>query len=276
MDPSRKDWGGKSGYWLAAALFCSLATASVLDNFGPPPAGDPSEFTGPLIGEEFADDFLASLEPANEGAFDGGATGTFVDPGENNSVPEDEQLSGGKFDVPTGGPPSPLFGAGEFEQQMLRFEEFGTEQLAGAPLSPNPFPPPTTGPAPEQDPFEVAASVPAGATVEAFLAQAGIAPFPTVSSNVGDENPWRPEIEDFLGRALDTPPAEGRPPGKGWSHQRWNEFTPQVFFKTDVGGSRVNGGFRDSKQMHTYSVGEFAPGGLYHRVYESSVAGSLT
>lgn len=27
-----------------------VALAAVLDLFGPPPAGDPSEFTGPLIG----------------------------------------------------------------------------------------------------------------------------------------------------------------------------------------------------------------------------------
>ena len=26
----------------------------------------------------------------------------------------------------------------------------------------------------------------------------------------------------------------------------------------------MNGGFRDSMQMHRYSVGEFGPGGLYH------------
>jgi FtsP/CotA-like multicopper oxidase with cupredoxin domain len=39
---------------------------------------------------------------------------------------------------------------------------------------------------------------------------------------------------------------------------------PQAFFKTAQAGARVNGGFRDAKQLHGYSVGEFAPGGLYH------------
>ena len=29
----------------------------------------------------------------------------------------------------------------------------------------------------------------------------------------------------------------------------------------------MNGGFRDAKQLHGYSVGEFGPGGLYHTVY---------
>ncbi len=263
----------KLAYLLAAGLIVvtvSIALAAVLDDFGPPPPGDPSAFTGPSIGEEFAIDFLETQPSAMEGALEGG------DPGENNSVPENQQRTGGKFDVPTGGKPSPLFGAKEFEQQMLRFEEFGTERLAGAPLSPDPLPSPTTGPAPEQDPNQVAASVPSGAALEAFLAQAGIAPVPTEFANDLDENPWRPEIEAFLNRTLDTPPAEGRPPGKGWSHQRWNEFFPQVFFKTAQGGSRVNLGFRDSRQLHGYSVGEFAPGGLYHTVFTSSVPGSLT
>ncbi|MEE8522871.1 MAG: copper oxidase, partial [Thermoanaerobaculia bacterium] len=250
------------------AGFALVAIANVIDNFGPPPPGDPSEFTGPLIGNQEAIDDLENLPDANLGAFDGGATGTAEDPGENNSLGVNEVDSNREFDVPTGGPPSPLFGAGEFEQQMLRFEEFGTEALAGAPSLAFPFPSPGTGPAPEQDPAEVAASGPSGADIEAFIAQAGISPFPTVLANDVDENPWRPEIEAFLNRALVTPPAEGRPPGKGWSHQRWNEFTPQVFYNTVLAGARQNGGARDSRQLHTYSAGEFAPGGLYHRVYD--------
>jgi FtsP/CotA-like multicopper oxidase with cupredoxin domain len=201
----------------------------------------------------------------NEGAFEGGLTETHVDPGFNNAIAEDEQLSPGNFNVPTNGRPSPLFGARPFTQKLLLFEEFGTEPLeVNAPPSVNTFPRPTIGPAPEQDPSDVAKSGPAGADLEAFLAQEGIAPFPTQFANTMDENPWKPEIENFLGRLLDTPPAEGRPPGQGWSHQRWNEFFPEVFFKTAQAGARVNGGFRDGRQMHGYSVGEFGPGGLYH------------
>ena len=279
MDPSRNESRSRIGkersaqarrrgkaltYWLVAALCVGLAAAAVLDDFGPPPSGDPSEFTGPLIGLEFALDFLETLASAMEGAFEGGATGASADAGINNSVPEDQQRSGGGFDVPTGGKPSPLFGAGEFEQQMLRFEEFGTSRLASAPPAPIPFPVPTTGPSPEQDPFDVAASVPSGAAMEAFLGQAGVSPIPTEFSNIVDLNPWRTQIEGFLGRALDTPPAEGRPPGRGWAHQRWNEFNPQNFYVTTLGAARTNGGFRDGRQMHLYNAGEFAPGGLYH------------
>jgi hypothetical protein len=249
----------------AAAI---VAVAHVMDDFGPPPAGDPSEHTGPIIGENEAIDDLEDLDPANEGAFDGGATGTADDAGANNSLGENEVDSDRDFDVPTGGPLSPLFGAGEFEQQMLRFEEFGSERLAEAPALTVPFPSPTTGPAPGQDPFDVEASGPAPSALEAFLDQPGIAPFPTEFANDLDENPWAPEIETFLGRFLITPPAEGRPPGKGWAHQRWSEFFPEVFFNTVQAGARTNGGARDDRQLHAYNAGEFAPGGLYYRVYD--------
>jgi FtsP/CotA-like multicopper oxidase with cupredoxin domain len=245
-----------------------IALAHVLDDFGPPPPGDPSELTGPIIGEDEAIDDLELLDPANEGAFEGGATGTSEDPGENNALGENEVDSDREFDVPTGGPPSPLFGAGEFEQQMLRFEEFGSEELADAPALTAPFPSPTTGPAPYQDPIDVEASGPSPAALETFLDQPGISPFPTEYANDIDSNPWDDEIETFLGRALSTPPAEGRPPGKGWAHQRWNEFHPQVFFNTVQAGARENGGARDDRQLHDYTAGEFGPGGLYYRVYD--------
>ncbi|MDH3641444.1 MAG: multicopper oxidase domain-containing protein, partial [Gammaproteobacteria bacterium] len=77
-------------------------------------------------------------------------------------------------------------------------------------------------------------------------------------------NPWQPEIEAFLGRQLVTPPAEGRPPGLGWSHQRWHEFKPRSYFQTATAPARANGGFRDARQNHRYRSGEFGPRGLYH------------
>ena len=241
--------------------------APLIDFFGPPPPGDPSALTGPFIGLEFARDLIATLLPANEGAFEGGATGTPEDAAEDNIIPPGTQSLGGRFNIPTGAPPSPLFGAEPFTQQMLRHEEFGVEPL-GTTAAPNPipFPRPSTGPLPEQDPNDVSASGPSGVAIEAFLSQAGISPFPTEFSNQAADNPWRPDIEAFLGRPLDTPPAEGRPPGRGWAHQRWNEFFPQVFFQTAQVGARTNLGFRDRRQRHGFAVGEFGPGGLYHNV----------
>jgi FtsP/CotA-like multicopper oxidase with cupredoxin domain len=249
------------GSFVLTISFTGIALGQI-DVFGPPPAGDPSAYTGPFIGLEFADDFLATLLPANEGSFEGGVTGTFHDPGEANAVAAAQQTNAS---VPTNGRPSPLFGARSFTQKMLLFEEFGRESLdPSAPVPAMSFPVPTMGSAPEQDPSDFAMSGPAGAALETFLAQPGIAPFPMQFSNTMEENPWKLEIEDFLGRPLDTPPAEGRPPGQGWSHQRWNEFHPQVFFKTVQAGSRMNGGFRDRLQLHRYELGEFGPGGLYH------------
>jgi FtsP/CotA-like multicopper oxidase with cupredoxin domain len=246
------------------------------DFFGPPPADDPSAFTPlVLLGVDVDEGFLATLPHANEGAFEGGPTGTSVDAGEENAVPEAAQRPDGIFNIPTNSKPSPLFGAQSFTQQMLRFEEFGTENLdITAPVPTLSFPSPTVGLAPEQDPSDLLRSAPAGTVLEAFLAQGGITPFPAEFANTLDENPWKLEIGGFLGRPLDTPPAEGRPPGRGWAHQRWNEFFPQVYFQTAQAGSRLNGGFRDSRQMHGYSAGEFAPGGLYHRVYGASVPGA--
>ena len=245
-----------------AALGVTAAVAAPLDIFGPPPAGDPSAWTGPLIGEEAAIDAIEDLEPAYEGSLEGGNTGTFQDARAENAIPEDDLTA---FNIPTEGLASPLFGAQEFTQQVIRFEEFGLDPLD--PTAPAPsmgFPRPTTGAAPEQDPNSVARSNPSGAVLENFLAQPGIAPFPTQFANTLDHNPWEIDVEDFLGRDLEEPPAEGRPPGQGWAHQRWNEFNPTAFFTTAQAGARVNGGFRDQRQLHLYTLGEFGPSGLYH------------
>ena len=208
---------------------------------------------GPLSSVPFArQDPLAGLPPANEGAFEGGMTGTGADAGANNAVPEDEQVSGGSFLVPTGGRPSPLFGAQPFTQRMLCFEEFGRDPIPRGDVAP------TTLPAPAN-----AQRMPAGGALDAFLAQPL---FPAANRLALDtrENPWRARIEAFLGRALDTPPADGRPAGEGWAHQRWSEFPPQIYFQSVQTGARLNGGLRDAKQLHRYQVGEFGPGGLYH------------
>ena len=183
----------------------------------------------------------------NAGALEGPGR-TIVDPGRDNAgVANDRGDS-----VPTGGRPSPLFGAQPFTQQLLLFEEFGTEPL------PSVFPPQPPFPQPQN-----AQNGPAPAAIDTFLAQP-LFPAPTRLSNDRDENPWRRAIEAFVGRQLVTPPAEGRPPGEGWAHQRFAEFPPQVWFASCVAGARTNTGLRNARQLHGYAVGEFAPGGLYH------------
>ena len=86
--------------------------------------GDPSQYTGPIIG-----DLPEDLPEANAGAFEGGVTETPADTADGNPVAEEDQRDDGKFNVPTNGPPSPLFGALPFSQKMLRFEEFGASRL---------------------------------------------------------------------------------------------------------------------------------------------------
>jgi FtsP/CotA-like multicopper oxidase with cupredoxin domain len=198
------------------------------------------------------DDPLEGLAPANEGAFEGGSTGTHEDAAEETLIPESELESGGSFDIPTGGKPSPLFGATSFSQKLLLFEEFGVQPMPASYSGGVPFPQPQG--------FQRG---PEGTQLDRFLA-APLTPEPTRLANDRDRNPWEGPIESFLGRQLDTPPAEGRPAGEGWAHQRWQEFPPQVWFKTSVTNARANGGVRDAFQRHRYALGEFAPGGLYH------------
>jgi FtsP/CotA-like multicopper oxidase with cupredoxin domain len=253
-----------SAVCVAAMSTLALNAQAALDYTGQPAPTDPSAYTDqPADPTQALQDLLTAPE-ANEGAREvpGGVFLEKQDIRVNNVLQPADQTS---YNYPTNGLPSPLFGAQPFTQSLLMFEEFGPEKLdANAEAGTNPFPRPSTGPAPEQDPTSITSSGPASAALDGFLAQAGISPFPTRESNIGARNPWQPDIEQFLGRFLNNPPAEGRPGGEGWAHQRWNEFFPQSFFKTVQAGARVNGGLRDGKQLHQWKFGEFGPGGLYY------------
>jgi FtsP/CotA-like multicopper oxidase with cupredoxin domain len=247
-----------------ASLTLNAGNAQTLDPFGPPPAGDPSHYNDQPADPLAASNALVTAPHAFEGAIalPGGLFGDRATVESANVLPPSAQSS---FNYPTNGYPSPMFGAQPYTQKLLMFEEFGLQKLdASTPAATTPFPRPSTGAAPYQDPAVVSRSGPAPAALEGFLQQTGIAPFPTEYANVAELNPWKSDVETYLGRFLASPPAEGRPPGRGWAHQRWNEFKPQVFFKTAQAGARDNGGFRDAMQMHRYQVGEFGPGGLYH------------
>ena len=251
------------------------------------------------VGDELSDGMNNTPEPvhANQFAFEsdeinasGHETGANLnlDPLQNN----------GGLDIPTGAAPSPLFGAEPFTQNMLRFEEFGGaalgeyhESVKGDPL---PYPSSADG-------------YPDWNKLDAFLGQylgesdgytypypaAYPYPYPTRWANDPDnpdpnlaargryteENPWKVMIEDYLSeggkeRKLITPPAEGRPPGEEWAHQRWDDFYPQNYFTTVQTGARDNGGVRDILQRHSYTAGEFGKGGLYNTVYTSEDGGA--
>jgi FtsP/CotA-like multicopper oxidase with cupredoxin domain len=224
----------------AASMFTSLSTIAGQDFI----LADGVTIVGtePMLDPEYA--AVGSLE--------GGPTATTADAGINLIINEGQQLTSGSYDIPTGAPPSPLYGSQPFSQQMLRFEEFGPQPLPTTFIQGGSFPRPLD-----------AQNGPVGPALEAFLTQS-IFPAPTRLSNVTATNPWELDIEAFIGRNLASPPAEGRPPGENWAHQRYSEFAPELYFQTAQAGARTNLGFRDAKQMHTYSQGEFGPGGLYH------------
>ena len=248
------DSGGSSFRGQAPANQAQPTAEPEPDQLAIPPSDDPSRFTGPLI-----EDIPKGITEANSGAFEGGPTGTPQDAQITNSRSASVLRDDGKFNVPTNGAPSPLFGATPFSQKMLRFEEFGAIALD---LERDDSTPPSEDWGSFPSPPNAQAG-PAGDELDNFLAQT-IHPVPTVLSNVDDENPWRDSIEEFLGRELNDPPAEGRPPGVGWSHQRWKDFTPTEYYQTATASARPNGGLRDALQLHQYRAGEFGPSGLYH------------
>ena len=157
------------------------------------------------------------------------------------------------LDIPTGGSPSPLFGAQPFTQKLGLFEEFGFQSLPTATTCA------TCAPLPAPASCRVS---PAGAAVDAFLRQP-LFPAPTYEANTSRPNAWASMIGACV-RPLATSAIEGRPPGEWFAHQRWREFFPTVYTQTAQAGARVNGGLRDSLQRHGYRLGEFGRGGLYH------------
>ncbi len=177
-------------------------------------------------------------------------------------------MAAAAVDVPSSLPGSPLTGlAGQtgpilsFAQKMLRFEEFGVHPLpAPGTTAQKNFPLPVAT-ATQPDPCR---SRPDALNMDAFL-DAPIWPDPTAQANLS-ENPWHTLIAPCVG--LDpvtfTGVMEGRPPGISFAHQRWDEFKPVIYFETAQGGARPGTGRLDDEQSHNYSVGEFAPGGLYH------------
>ena len=56
-------------------------------------------------------------------------------------------------------------------------------------------------------------------------------PDPTQEANT-DNNPWATMIDTCIPGVIPTGGViEGRPPGVNFSHQRWDEFFPTVYFQ---------------------------------------------
>jgi len=157
-------------------------------------------------------------------------------------------------DIPSGLPPSPLFGAISFSQQMLRFEEFGLRPM------------PATGGA-QTFAFKAPTGCdrsPNSGDLDNLL-DAPLWPDPTEQANTSLPNPWATQIDACIPGAIPSGGViEGRAPGVNFSHQRWNEFKPVRYFTSAMGGARRSTNLRDDEQSHGYSLGEFGVGGLYH------------
>lgn len=156
------------------------------------------------------------------------------------------------YDIPSGGSPSPLFGAQPFTQRLVDFEEIGLRPMPSSDCADC---------APLPQPIDCRSS-PDSLAIDAFLKQP-LSTLPTRLANTTKPNPWAAKIATCV-RPLGTTAMEGRPPGEWFSHQRWDEFQPQVYAVTMQAGARTNTGLRDSEQLHGYRTGEFGPGGLYH------------
>ena len=162
-------------------------------------------------------------------------------------------LEARKYNIPTGMLGSPLFGAQPFSQKVLMFEEFGTRPMPQAECTNCKI---STPP--------VDCNIPLGPGKIDFTITQRLFPMPTREANLSRPNPWQAKISECLGWQLKTSYIEGRPPGEMYAHQRYDEFAPKAYFQSVQSGARINGGARDSFQMHGYRTGEFGPGGLYH------------
>ena len=163
-------------------------------------------------------------------------------------------MANAAVDIPSSLPGSSTFGALPFSQQMLRFEEFTVR--------------PMPAPGAEQTEAFIAPGAcdgrPNVSDMDKLL-DAPLWPDPTAEANTLLDNPWAARIDQCIPGAVPTGGViEGRPPGVSFSHQRWDEFPPQVYFQSAMGGARTSTGLRDSGQSHRYELGEFALGGLYH------------
>ena len=241
---------------------------------GEPVYSDESALRDAIVSESAAraleDDPLGVIG----GALEGGATETRADQTQRLKIPKRGR------DIPTGGKPSRLkIGGGakasSFTQMMLRFEEFGPQRLD-----------PTVQAQQQQLPYPARGDDSAGPfstnwsgdpvasqQLDTLLSQAAVYPYPTEAANDYTGNPWNSIVSDYVRRPV-AGPIEGRPPGEGWSHQRWNEFYPVNAYKTVQAGVRPNTGFRDDLQSHGYAQGEFGPGGLYHTTADGLPGGT--
>jgi FtsP/CotA-like multicopper oxidase with cupredoxin domain len=145
--------------------------------------------------------------------------------------------------VPTGTPPSPLFGAQKFTQPMPRLHL--------------------------QTPFpltRVASADPASAGDAAFPTSLGERPARRLSYHT--DFTAHPTNSAFINPITNRGPIEGRPPGEVFAHQRWNEFFPKAGYVMSLGPIAPNTRFHPNfpaqapNSVWAYGAGRFSQGTL--------------
>ena len=249
--------------------FGVVALADVLDDFGPPPPGDPSEFTGPVVGtaRRRSTTWHGLLRPTR-------GPSTAVPPAARTTPSTTTRMDRDEASTPTARSTCPPAGrrarCSGLRSSPSRCCASRSSAPSGWPAArplTTPFPSPTTGPEPEQDPDSVAASNPAGAALEAFLERPGHLP----RSDRLRQHARREPLEAgdrVVPRSHAGPPAGRRsaagqglvPPAVERVPRRRSSSRPPVRAR---GSTAARG---TSRQLHGYSAGEFGPGGLYHDV----------
>src|SRR5262245_45486405 len=141
-------------------------------------------------------------------------------------------------DIPTGTPPSPLFGAQKFSQPMPRLDL--------------------------QDPVPLTRDPATGNAI--WPAASGERPSKRLSYHTDfTANPANPAFRNpITGRG----PIEGRPPGEVFAHQRWDEFFPEVGYVMSLGQIAPNQRFHPNfpaqqpNSVWTWGTGRFVNGTL--------------
>jgi FtsP/CotA-like multicopper oxidase with cupredoxin domain len=142
--------------------------------------------------------------------------------------------------VPTGTPPSPLFGAQPFTQPMPRLALQKPIPIMRTPIDNNP----------NND--------------QAVFVGTSERPGKRLSYHTDfTANPSDPQFRNPI---TNRGPIEGRPPGEVFAHQRWSEFFPKVGYILSVGQIAPNTRFhpnfpaQDANSVWSYGTGRFVNG----------------
>ncbi len=159
-------------------------------------------------------------------------------------------------EIPTGTPPSPLFGAQPLSQPMPRLNLQEPKPLLNL-----------QNPTPSQDPTPFADAAGPEGTECVWPGPEGVVELnakrlsyhtdydAAVAAGLGST--------EFANPVTGRGPREGRPPGEWFSHQRWEEYLPQVGYVMSAG--QIEADFRfhpDMVAQNPNSVWAFGTGGL--------------